>query len=162
MVEDLLFKFRRSYGTVDSARKENASQEITARKATDRPTSFQSSPYEIVPGHNNLFNYLPQLPRSVDLFAPNFAQRLHVQAIRAGLQLVCTAEDSSQLFYRVFNRVLDISTREGYRAYLNRVLRENFNQSPNPPSESDLDKLWSEGESCVWLNASDVANHFAR
>jgi len=103
---------------------------------------------------------MPQLPKSMDLFKLTFAQKLHMEAIRAGLRLVYAAEDGSQLFYRVFNRVLDFPTRESYRAHLNRVLYENFNQSLQPPPESDLDKLWSGGESCVWLNASDVASHF--
>jgi hypothetical protein len=39
-------------------------------------------------------------------------------------------------------------------------LDENFNQSLQAPPESHLDKLWSGEESCVWLNASDVASYF--
>jgi hypothetical protein len=113
-----------------------------------------------MPAHNDILNYVPQLPISMDLFKLTLAQKLHMEAIRAGLRLVYTAEDSSHLFYRVFNRVLDFPMRESYRAKLNRILDEHLNQSLQAPPESDLDKLWSRGESCVSLNASDVASHF--
>jgi hypothetical protein len=129
-------------------------------EAPNGPTSFQTLPYEFVSAHNNAFNYKPRLPKPVNLFKRNFAQKLHMEAIRAGLRLVCTAEDSSQLFYEVFDRVLDFPTRESYRVRLSKILDDNFNHSLQPPPESDFDTLDSGGQSCVWLNASDVASHF--
>jgi hypothetical protein len=128
-------------------------------EASYGPTSFEDIPFEFVSFLNDVLNYKPELTRPLNLPKPTFAQKLHTEAIRTGLHLVCNAEDSSQLFFRVFNRVLDLPTREGYRARLTRILDENSNRLLQPPPANDLDKLWS-GESSVWLNASDVANHF--
>jgi hypothetical protein len=152
MIQDLYTTFRK---TVAQSVRTNGIPE-----APKQPQRFQTSPYEFVSAHHDAFNHEPQLPRPTILFKHTFAQKLHMEAIRAGLRLVCTAEDSSRLFYRVFNRVLDLPTREWYRVHLSRALDENFNQSLQPPPESDFDTLWSGGESCVWLNASDVATHF--
>jgi hypothetical protein len=125
-------------------------------------SDFQSFPYELVAPYNNTVNFMSPLsiPGSMDPLSPTFAQRLHLEAIRGGLRLVCTAEDRSLEFYRVFNRVLDFRTREGHRALLNKILDENFNQLLQPPPESDADRSWSGGFSRAWLNASDVARYF--
>lgn len=154
------------YGTSSRQQHTAASEpeEIVAQSVqnndTAGPTSLQIFPYGSIPAYNDTLNYMPQTSIPADLFKLTFAQKLHIEAIRAGLRLVCTAEDSSQLFFRVFRRVLDFSTRESYRAHLNRVLNKNFGQSLLPPPESDLEKLWPGGDSSVWLNASDVASHF--
>jgi hypothetical protein len=124
------------------------------------PASLEVFSYRSIPGYNDTLNYMPQVPIPADLFKPTFAQKLHIEAIRAGLRLVCTAEDRSQLFFRVFRRVLDFSTRENYRAHLNRVLNENFGQLLLPPPESNPEDLWPGGYSSLWLNASDVASQF--
>jgi hypothetical protein len=157
MIQELYVTFNKSHSTTAPKIKETVVQSLrnTVPNIPNGPTSFQTRPYDI-----DTFNYVPQLPRSTNVFKLTFAQKLHIEAIRAGLRLVCTAEERSQLFYQVFNRVLDFPTRESYRALLSRILNENLNNSLQPPPESDLDKLWSEGESCVWLNASDVASHF--
>ncbi|KAF2807114.1 uncharacterized protein BDZ99DRAFT_573011 [Mytilinidion resinicola] len=155
----------RPHDTGTSEREETVVQSVRNAapwEAANQPSDFQSFPCELVPAHNNTVNFMSQLriPGSMDPPNPTFAQRLHFQAIRAGLRLVCTAEDRSMEFYRVFNRVLDFHTREGLRALLNKILNDNFNQLLQPPLESDVDRSWSGGLSCAWLNASDVARYF--
>jgi hypothetical protein len=119
----------------------------------------ESFAYDGVSSRINTISEL-RLPRSIDPPTPSFAQRLHVQAIQAGLRLVCTAEDHSMVFYRVFNRVLDLNTREGLKTFLHKVLDSNYNQLLQPPVETDLDMSWSEEVSEAWLSASDVARYF--
>jgi hypothetical protein len=92
--------------------------------------------------------------------SPTFAQRLHLQAIRAGLRLVCTAEDSSLEFYQAFSHALHFHTREELRALLNEILDDSSNRLRQPPPESDVDKSWSGGLFSAWLNASDAAQYF--
>ncbi|RMZ77501.1 hypothetical protein DV737_g4306, partial [Chaetothyriales sp. CBS 132003] len=131
-------------------------------KASNQPLNFQSTPGEPVPICNNGVNSISRLlvPDSTGSLSPTFAQRLHVEALRAGLQLVCTAEDRSLDFYRVFNHVLDTTTRERFRALMSRSLDNSFSYLLQPPPESDVDSSWSGGLSCAWLNASDVARYF--
>jgi hypothetical protein len=166
LAQDIHATFDRSWNNATSDRKEMAVQFVRdtrlseASNAPNGATSFQNFPFELVPDQNYLFNYIPPTPPLMGLFKLTFAQKLHMEAIRAGLRLVYAAEEGSQLFYRVFNCFLDFPTRESYRAHLNRVLYENFNYSLQPPPESNPSELWSGGESYVWLNASDVASHF--
>ncbi|KAF2664682.1 hypothetical protein BT63DRAFT_464773 [Microthyrium microscopicum] len=119
------------------------------------PPSPQSYPRGPMPTHNPLLDYLPRIPRSINFFKPSFAQKLQLEAIRAGLRLVSTAEDNSSLFYRTFNRILDLPTRETFRSRLYQALDDNKSLHPPPENAS-----WSESESFAWLNASDVARHF--
>jgi hypothetical protein len=162
MNQDLYTTFRGLHNTaapelemVDESVRNNAISE-----APSGPTDIQSFPSKHLPPRNDIFNCEPQPPRPMNLCKLTFAQKLHMEAIRAGLRLVCTAEDGSQLFYQVFSRVLDFPTRESYRARLSRILDENFNECLLPPPESDLGKIWPGEESFVWLNASDVVSHF--
>jgi hypothetical protein len=160
---DLNDTFSRSHSTAASGPKDIVIQPVQNNvifEAHQAPTSFQNVAYEVLSAHMDALNYKPQLERSINSFKLTFAQRLHMEAIRAGLRLACNAEDSSQLFYRVFNRVLDLATRESYKALLSKILEETFDQSRQTPPESDLDRRWSGGESYVWLHASDVASHF--
>ena len=131
-------------------------------EAANQPSDFQSFPRELVPPPTNTVNFMSRLPipGSMGQLSPTFAQRLHLEAIRAGLRLVCNAEDHSLMFYRVFNRSLDFNTREGLRELLNKILDDNFNQLLQPPPESDVDRFWSGGVSGAWLSASDVARYF--
>lgn len=158
-VQDLYGTSSRQQHTAASEPEEIVAQSVQNDEAAG-PTSLQIFPYGSIPAHDDTLNYMPQISIPADLFKLTFAQKLHIEAIRAGLRLVCTAEDSSQLFFQVFRRVLDFSTRESYRAHLNRVLNEGFGQSFLPPPERDLEKPWPGGDSSVWLNASDVASHF--
>jgi hypothetical protein len=135
-------------------------QNTLTTKALDEPMNSQNPPYKALPVQNDTFSYMPHLPRSVDSFRPTFAQKLHLEAIRAGLRLVCSAENNSQLFFRVFNRVLDNRTRESYRAHLSRILGETFSQTPGPPPESETENFRSRRETGIWFNASDVARYF--
>lgn len=153
-----------SHDTVPLEREEMVVQSVRKAapwEATNHPSDFQSFPSELVPPYNTV-NFMSQLPipRSMDPISITFAQRIHLEAIRCGLRLACTAEDHSLQFYRVFSHVLDFHTREELRALLNKILYENFNQMLHPPPESDVDRLWPAGLSSAWLNASDVARYF--
>lgn len=158
-IQDLYGTSSRQQQVVASEPEEIVAQSVQ-NDETAGPTSLQIFPYGSIPAYNDTLNYMPQISIPAGLSKLTFAQKLHIEAIRAGLRLVCTAEDSSQLFFLVFRRALDFSSRESYRAHLNRVLYENFGQLLLPPPESDLEKLWLGGDSSVWLNASDVASHF--
>lgn len=134
-------------------------------EATYQASNFQSFPGELVLPHVNIthtFNFMTQLPipGSIGPSSPTFAQRLNLEAIRAGLRLVCSAEDRSLDFYRVFNHVLDFHARERLRRLLNRILDHNFHQLLQPPPESDVDGQGSGALPSAWLNASDVARYF--
>jgi hypothetical protein len=153
----------RSQNSLDFEHKELVAQDGRSDvipEADVEAANLRNFAYGFFSAELDSLDYKLQLPKPMNLFKLTFAQKLHMEAIKAGLRLVSTAEDSSQLFYRVFNRILDFSTRESYRALLSRVLYENFDQSLQPPPETGLDKLSSGGESCVWLHASDVATYF--
>jgi hypothetical protein len=161
--QDLYAVFNRPHNIGTSELEEMLVQSVgnaAPSKAPNRLTGFQSFPSELLPIHNDAFSFMSQLPASVDSLNLTFARRLHLEAIRCGLRLVYTAEDHSLEFYRVFNHVLNFHTRERFRALLSKALENNSNQLLQPLPESNLDKSWSEGLSCAWLNASDVARHF--
>ena len=129
------------------------------------PLDFQNFPDDLLPSphHNHKLNFTFHLPllKSLPPPSPGFAQRLHLEAIRAGLRVVCTAEDRSLLFYRIFNRVLDLPTRQILKSMMIDILDHNFNQLLLPPPESDIDTSWAGGPaSSPWLHASDVARYF--
>lgn len=131
-------------------------------EAADQSSDFQSFSYEFVPAHNNTVDLMSQLPipRSMEPPSPTFAERLHLQAIWAGLRLLCTAEDRSQEFYQTFSHALHFHTREELGALLNKILDDSSNRLRQPPPESDVDRSWSGGLFSAWLNASDVARYF--
>lgn len=123
-------------------------------EAAGQPWDFESIPYELEPPHNTTLNFVPQLHslEPMDPLSPTFAQRLHLEAIRGGLQLISTAEDRSLTVYRVFNLVLDSHSRHGLIAALSTALNDRLHQWHHPPPESHVDN--------PRLNASDVARYF--
>lgn len=113
-----------------------------------------------MPAYKDMFNYIPRLARQIDLMRLNFAQKLHMETIKAGLELISTAEDNSQLFFHVFSQVSDHHTRETYKRHFSRILDKYHNNAFEALPGAGIYSQWSGRKSWLWLNASEVASHF--
>ncbi|KIW00846.1 uncharacterized protein PV09_07606 [Verruconis gallopava] len=123
-------------------------------------TSFQNGPDERMPLFQDSFSYLTRTPASIGVLKLNFAQRLQMETLSAGLRLLDSAREGSLIFRRVFNCVLDSSTRELFRNSLQNQLNKTFYGSFSVPSERDGENTWNGGESNVWIYSSGVDVYF--
>jgi hypothetical protein len=133
-----------------------------SRESVRWPDGHYNSPWNLVPPPDDSSNYLLELPTSMwaDRLRPTFAQNLHLEGIRCGLQLVCTAEDNSGAFYQVFNETLNSASRREWKTIFGNILNGNLNQSLYPPPESGMYGSHTRRLFPIWLNASDVVWYF--